>query len=452
VYKEGQKVWSEIVSKLKLQVSTSIFKTWFSGSFVLDYKLEGEKGLLIVGVKNNFLKEQIESRYRETIAQILEDCGHKNIDTVFVVASKEVSTPPVGAPIFTGVVPEYFVKSIRSDSFNPNHTFGNFVVGFSNNLAYLAANRVAEDLGGAYNPFLVYGSVGVGKTHLLQAIGNQVLSRVVDAKVLYVTAEKFTNDYLESLSNKTQAAFRQKYRSPHLLLVDDIQFLAGKESTQDEFFHTFNEICLSGRQVVVASDRHPRELGRLKERLVSRFLGGMSADIGLPDVEMRTAIIIAKCAERGVKLAPELIAWVAQESTGGVRELEGTLISMLAYMKINAGKASVDDIKSAITSSRRPTQSAPTPGRVIDAVSRHFKVDTLTLRGSSRKASLVLARQVLMYLLRTELGLPLEQIGELVGGRDHSTVIHGIDKINSLISSSQSNKDEVLRVQTLIHR
>ncbi len=452
MYKEGQKVWSDVVSRLKLQVSTSIFKTWFSGSFVLDYKLEGEKGLLIVGVKNNFLKEQIESRYRGTITQILEDCGQKNTDTVFVVANKEVSAPPVGAPIFTGVVPEYFVKSTRSDSLNPNHTFGNFVVGFSNNLAYLAANRVAEDLGGAYNPFLVYGSVGVGKTHLLQAIGNQVLSRVVDAKVLYVTAEKFTNDYLESLSNKTQAAFRQKYRSPHLLLVDDVQFLAGKESTQDEFFHTFNEICLSGRQVVVASDRHPRELGRLKERLVSRFLGGMSADIGLPDVEMRTAIIITKCAERGVKLAPELVAWVAQESTGGVRELEGTLTSMLAYMKINAGKASVDDIKSAITNSRRPTQSSPTTGRVIEAVSRHFRVDALALRGSSRKASLVMARQVLMYLLRKELGLPLDQIGELVGGRDHSTVIHGIDKINSLISSSQSNKDEVLRVQTLIHR
>jgi len=451
VYKEGQKVWSEIVSKLKLRVSTSIFKTWFSGSFVLDYKLEGGKGLLIVGVKNNFLKEQIESRYKETVTQILVDCGHKNTDAVFVVANKEAVAPLVSAPIFTGVVPEYFVKSTRADSLNPNHTFGNFVVGFSNNLAYLAANRVAEDLGGAYNPFLVYGAVGVGKTHILQAIGNQVLSRVVDAKVLYVTAEKFTNDYLESLRNKTQAAFRQKYRSPHLLLVDDVQFLAGKESTQDEFFHTFNEICLSGRQVVVASDRHPRELGRLKERLVSRFLGGMSADIGLPDAEMRTAIILAKCAERGVKLAPELVAWVAQESTGGVRELEGTLTSTLAYMKINAGKASVDDIKSAINNSRRPTQPAPTPGRVIEAVSKHFKVDALSLRGSSRKASLVLARQVLMYLLRTELGLPLEQIGELVGGRDHSTVIHGIDKINNLISSSQGKKDEVLRVQTLIH-
>lgn len=452
MYKEGQKVWSEIVSRLKLQVSTSIFKTWFSGSFVLDYKQEGERSLLIVGVKNNFLKEQIESRYKETVARLLIDCGHKNTDAIFVVAHKEAAAPAIGAPIFTGVAQEYFVKSTRADSLNPNHTFGNFVVGVSNNLAYLAASRVVEDLGGLYNPFLVYGSVGVGKTHLLQAIGNQILSKVVDAKVLYVTAEKFTNDYLESLSNKTQAAFRQKYRGPHLLLVDDVQFLAGKESTQDEFFHTFNEICLSGRQVVIASDRHPRELGRLKERLVSRFLGGMSADIGLPDVEMRTAIISAKCAERGVKLAPELITWVAQESTGGVRELEGTLTSMLAYMKINAGKVSVDDIKSSITNSRRPTQSSPTPGRVIEAVSRHFKIDTLSLRGSSRKASLVLARQVLMYLLRNELGLPLEQIGELVGGRDHSTVIHGIDKINGLISSNQNRKDEVLRVQTLIHR
>ncbi len=449
--KDGQKVWSDVCSRLKLQVSTSAFRTWFSGSFVLDSKQDGGKVLLVIGLKNNFLKEQVENRYMDIVARAISECGYKDTSAIFVVANREVKADSIGAPIFTGIVPEMIVKNIRSDSLNPNHTFSNFVVGYSNNLAYLAASKVAGNLGGAYNPLMIYGSVGVGKTHLLQAVGNQVLSRVLDSKVLYVTSEKFTNDFLESLRNKTQASFRQKYRSVDLLLVDDIQFLAGKESTQDEFFHTFNEICLSGKQVVLASDRHPKELGRLKERLVSRFLGGMTADIGLPDLEMRMAIIRAKCAERGIKLDHELVSWVAKESTGGVRELEGMLTSMLAYMKINAGKATVEEIKSAVSSNRPSIKNPPTPGRVIEAVCRHFKVDSISLRGSSRKAAIVLARQVLMYFLRTELGLPLEQIGDLVGGRDHSTVIHGVEKISRLISASQKKKDDILRIQSLIH-
>lgn len=449
--KDGQKVWSDVCSRLKSQVSTSTYRTWFFGSFVLDFKQEEGKPLLIVGVKNNFLKEQIENRYKDIVAKAFLDCGFGETSVIFVVAQKNIPRAPIVAPIFTGIVPEALARGVRSDSLNPNHTFGNFVVGFSNNLAYLAATKVAGDLGGSYNPLMVYGSVGVGKTHLLQAIGNQVLSKVIDAKVLYITSEKFTNDFLDSLRNKTQAAFRQKYRNVDLLLVDDIQFLAGKESTQDEFFHTFNEICLSGRQIVIASDRHPRELGRLKERLVSRFLGGMTADISLPDLEMRTAIIGAKCAERGVRLEAELINWVANESTGGVRELEGMLTSMLAYMKINGGRVTVEEIKSAVRGSKPATKDLPTPGRVIEVVSRHFKVDSLALRGSSRKASIVLARQVLMYFLRTELGLPLEQVGELVGGRDHSTVIHGVEKISRIISANQKKKDDILRIQSLIH-
>jgi len=449
--KDGQKVWSGVCSWLRQHVSASCYRTWFSGSFVLDSKQDNGKLLLVVGVKNNFLKEQIENRYKETVAKAILSCGYKDTSAIFVVASQKARPEPIVAPIFTGEATEMIAKNIRSDSLNPNHTFSNFVVGFSNNLAFLAASRVAGEIGGAYNPLMIYGSVGVGKTHLLQAVGNQVLSKIVDAKVLYVTSEKFTNDFLDSLRNKTQASFRQKYRRVDLLLVDDIQFLAGKESTQDEFFHTFNEICLSGKQIVLASDRHPRELGRLKERLVSRFLGGMTADIGLPDLEMRTAIIRAKCAERGIKLNPELVSWVAKESTGGVRELEGMLTSMLAYMKINAGKATVEEVKSAVLVNRHVAKNLPTPGRIIEAVCRHFKIDSSSLRGASRKATIVLARQVLMYFLRTELALPLEQIGDLVGGRDHSTVIYGVEKISKLILESQKKKDDILRIQSLIH-
>src|SRR3989338_8380014 len=251
---EGQKIWASILAGIKSQISSSTFKTWFAGSFVLDYnKTEKKNGLL---------------QTRE----------------FFVVSKNDwQGVLEKNEPLFSGVAPTYIGISRKIDGLNPNHTFENFVVGSSNNLAFLAFNQVGGNLGSVYNPLFVYGPTGVGKTHLLQACGNAVLLEIVDAKVLYVSAEKFTNDYIESLRDRTMAAFRQKYRGVDLLLVDDVQFLAGKESTQDEFFYTFNELYLSGRQIVLAADRHPRELGRLKERLVSRFLGGMAVDVARPD-------------------------------------------------------------------------------------------------------------------------------------------------------------------------
>lgn len=452
IYKDGQKVWGDVLSTLKTQVSSSNFKTWFSGSYVLDFKKNEGSNLLIVAVRNNFLKEQIENRFYSSISQIVKEKGLDDLSVIFVVSQKEQRVETETSPLFSGVAQQFMLTKKSFDTLSTNHTFKNFVVGSANNLAYLAASQVTSNLGTLYNPLLVYGQTGVGKTHLLQAIGNEVLARTVDAKVLYVTSEGFTNDYLESLGNRTQAAFRQKYRSPHLLIVDDIQFLAGKESTQDEFFHTFNELVLSGRQVVVACDRHPKELGRLKERLVSRFLGGMVVDIGLPDLETKMLIVKTKCAERGINLDLQVVEYIARECRGGARELEGVLTNVLANIRLAGGKMSPEDILAAVDKSKNTEVVRVSPKEVVSAVSKHFKVSVEDLRGASRRSSLVFARQIAMYLLRKDLNVPLEQIGDLLGGRDHSTVIYGVGKMENAVKQSSSLRDQILRVESFFNK
>lgn len=447
---EGQKVWSNILSGIKLQVSSSIFKTWFLGSYVVDYKQEESERMLVVGVRNNFLKEQVEKRFKEVVEGVAKEKGFSNVNVVFTVSEKETGNGLKSEPLFTGIAQNLFLSTKKRGGLNLSFTFENFVVGPSNNLAFVAASQVGSGLDVAYNPLLIYGPTGVGKTHLLQAIGNDVLAKTIEAKVVYVTAEGFTNDYIDSLRNRTQSLFRNKYRKSDLLVVDDIQFFAGKEGTQDEFFHTFNELALSGKQVVLACDKHPKDLGRLKERLASRFLGGMAVDIGLPDLEMKMAILKAKCHERGIELRDDIAAFMAENCQGGVRELEGVLISVLALLKISGGSFSVEELKKIIGERKKPVTTKPASSSITKAVSRHYNLKKEELEGLSRKARVVLARQVSMFFLRKILNLPLEEIGQILGGRDHSTVIHGIAKVEGIILKNPLKRDEILRIEAAI--
>lgn len=448
MYKHGQKVWSDVLLTFKSQVTSATFRTWFAGSYVLEYKTVGDKKLLIIAVGNSFLKEQIEKRYLPLINSFLLKKDLFDVEVLFVVSQKENKAVDVNAPLFSGKALELNTNYKKVESISVENSFDNFVVGQSNNLAYIAAKSISGSMGKIYNPFFIYGPTGVGKTHLLQAVGNDVLSNHVNGKVLYVTAEKFTNDYIESLKNKTQEAFRFKYRKVDLLLVDDVQFLAGKESTQDEFFHTFNDLLLSSKQVVLACDRHPRDLGRLKERLVSRFLGGMTVDIGLLDVEMKTAIIRLKCARRDIHLDSELVDFISQNSGGSARELEGLLTIVLAHIKIK-GSGDFSQIKAAVIKTSQDSQVKPTIASVTEAVSRHFKIDWGEIKGQSRKSKIVYARQAAMYFLRRDAGLSLGQIGDMLGGRDHSTVIHGVNKMENMVSLDVDKRDEILRIKSV---
>ena len=443
---EGKKIWKDILSGVRSQVSHSTFKTWFSGSYVLDFKTNTQKPTLIVALKNSFLKEQVETRYKPVIKKIIEKNGARRIEVIFVVAPKFDNKKSKAEPIFSGIPQAYYINSGKAEVLNPDYNFANFVVGPSNNLAYTAA-RQASSLSSTYNPLLIYGATGVGKTHLLQAIGNQMLATFEDAKIIYASSEKFTNEYIESLKNKTQGQFRNKYRTADLLLVDDIQFLAGKESTQDEFFYTFNDLSLSKKQIVLVTDKHPSTLGKIKERLISRFLGGMCVDIGLPDIEMRKAMIDVKCQARGISLPEEVSHFIAESCPGGARELEGLLISALSLSRLSGGKISLDEVKE-VTSNFANSQKAILPENVIRTVCEYFRIPEDDLVGSSRKASIVLARQILIYLLRKDLGLPLVRIGVLVGGRDHSTIIHSVEKLENQIQTDRNLKDEILRIRS----
>jgi chromosomal replication initiator protein len=443
---DGQKIWNSVLASLKAQFTSSAYRTWFSGSHVLEYKKQGEKTLMIVGVPNNFVKEQLEQRYYKEVEAELKK-HDMLVEIVYIISAKKERVAAKNEPILTGNVNNYF-GFVKSGGLNPSNVFENFVVGFSNNLAYLAATQVAKEPGKTYNPLLIYGPTGVGKTHLLQAIGNDIARNSDKAKIVYVSAEKFTNEFLESLRNKTQEAFRARYRKADVLLVDDVQFFAGKESTQDEFFFTFNELFISGRQIVCATDRHPREIRQLKERLMSRFVGGMAADVSLPDLEMKMAIVASKCKEKGVQLPSDIVAFIAQSCPGSARELEGALVSVLAQIKLSGGKLGIEELRLAFAQKQK-VHPVATPGKIIDAVCKHYKVKSADICGISRKADLVRARQTLMYLLRKELDLPLAQIGQLLGGRDHSTVIHSIEKINKT-QQETSKSDEILRIESLI--
>lgn len=441
------KVWSGVLAGVKSQVSSSAFRTWFSGSVLLEAKKTGGRDILVVGTRNNFLKEQLETKYLPLIAEQAKVVGFENCEFVFVVNSAKGEVPKA-EPLFSGVAPTYIASVRKADSLNPQHTFENFIIGPSNNLAHMACVQAAANLGSLYNPVYVYGPSGVGKTHLLQAFGNSVLSKVIDAKVLYVSSEKFTNDYIESLNNRTQQAFRQKYRNVDLLLVDDVQFFAGKEGTQDEFFHTFNELVLSGRQVVLAGDKHPKELVRLNERLASRFMGGMTVDISKADFELRCAILTAKCKEKGLFLSEEILGYIAQSCESGARELEGVLVQVLSMTRLTGADISLDDIKRTVEGRAKINVSkAVTSGQVISAVSKYFKVAGSDICGPKRKSKFVWARQVLMYLLRQDIKLPLESIGNLVGGRDHSTVLYGIEKVGKL-SADINIRDQIARIRS----
>lgn len=443
----AQKVWAGILSGIRAQVSSSAYKFWFSGSLVLELRKSGQRDVLVVATRNGYLKEQLETKYMPLILENAKNNGLINCEIIFVVSQKQKETKSPSEPLFSGVAPTYVNAFRKSEAISPNHTFGNFVVGSSNNLAYLAFSQAAGSVGSLYNPLVVYGPTGVGKTHLLQAFGNFVLGNVMDARVLYVSAEKFTNDFIESLRNHTQQSFRAKYRGVDVLLVDDAQFFSGKEGTQDEFFHTFEELTQAGRQVVLATDKHPKEIVKLKDRLASRLLGGMVVNVGKPDLEMRVAILRQKCQEKGVVLSGEILNYIAATAETGARELEGILVHVLALTKLSAGKITVPEIQNAISSVPKTVRAELTASDIISSVSRYFKVGREDLCGPRRKSSLVYPRQVLMYLMRQDLGLPLGKIGQYLGGRDHSTILYGVDKVESLLAVDQKKRDELYRIR-----
>jgi chromosomal replication initiator protein len=316
---------------------------------------------------------------------------------------------------------------------NPKYSLSNFVVGLTNNLAFAAAQAVAQNPGTTYNPLFIYGPSGVGKTHLMHAIGNTITAKDPRAKLVYVTSERFMNDFVDSIQNKKTNEFRSRYRNCSLLLIDDIQFIAGKDSTQEEFFHTFNELSTKNAQIVLTSDRPPNDMQKLETRLMSRFQGGLMVDIQLPDFDTRMAILRAKLSERGDTLPEEVLQLIAENITSNTRELEGKLISILSLLKLTNQPPTLEFIRAQIGKSTNAPGQTIDQKQVMTLIHRYFNIKPQDLTGPRRQKELVMPRQIAMYLLYEDCHLPFEKVGSLLGGRDHTTILHGVEKIKVAI-------------------
>jgi chromosomal replication initiator protein len=356
--------------------------------------------------------------------------------------------PPV--PQFTEAATRYSYS--KETGLNPKYVFENYVKGGSNRMACAAAEQVSENPGLAYNPLFIYGSVGVGKTHLLHAIGHKALQLRPNLAVLYVTSEKFTNDLINAIRDNRTEQFREHYRSIDILLIDDIQFIAGKEATQEEFFHTFNALYTANKQIVVTSDRAPKAMLVLEDRLRSRFEGGLISDVGLPDYEMRLLILQAKARYQAIPVTQEVLEFIARQVQSNIRELEGALTRVTAFAMHNNTSLTVDVAALALNEIMLNTRrQSLKPERIIDVVSQYFNVDVKEMQGRSRSQDIVLPRQVAMYIIREQTDSSLVEIGQKLGGRDHTTVMHAIDKIEHEYEVNNNLRSQVNAIVQYLH-
>lgn len=448
-----EQVWKDSLEIVKISVSPAIFSTWFSQTHLISLKETDDRVVVEIGCPTSFTKNTIESRYFGLIQDSLSKVVGKKCELLFTVKSNPSVVLKIdkNSPLFE--VEKDNKKSwevLQKARVRPSFTFENFAVSSSNQMAYAAAEAVSKDLGSAYNPLFIWGGVGVGKTHLMVSVGNSVLKKNDEKKVLFCTGEDFTNDIVEGIRNKTTQAFRNKYRKLDLLLIDDIQFIAGKDTVQEEFFHTFNAVTSVGGQIILTSDRPPSEISKLEERLRSRFEAGLIVDIAPPDFELRCAITQIKAKEKSVDLSSEQVQMIAANCEAA-RKIEGILTRILTEIHLKNIVVTNDLIESMFTKSLETSGkiTRSTPDEVVGAVSRYFQIGKRILLGQSRSRSIARPRQILMYLLRTHLGVQLEEVGKIVG-RDHTTVMHAVEKISGLATSDVQIREDILKIKQVI--
>jgi chromosomal replication initiator protein len=437
-------VWSAALGELQLQMTQATFDTWLRDSRLL----KEEDGTFVIGVKNGYAKDWLEHRLLATIKRTLARLTGRTVAVKFVVWSEQAQQQDE-VPLLNSPAQATERTPLASPAnLNPRYTFDSFVVGPGNRLAHAASMAVAESPANAYNPLFVYGGVGLGKTHLLHAIGH--ICQAQGQRVLYISSETFTNDLIEAIRSHTTDTFREKYRTADILLVDDIQFIAGKESTQEEFFHTFNALHGTGKQIVISSDRAPKAMGTLEERLCSRFEWGLIADIQPPDLETRIAILRSKSATCGTAVPDEILVLIASRIQSNIRELEGALNRVAALSRLTHQAPSPEVAETAL-SNLLPRHSKLTTEQIIETVAHHFGVEVTALQGRSRSRAVARPRQIAMYLIREETGASLPQIGASLGGRDHTTVLYGCARITDLIEEDANLRRAVITLRQQLY-
>jgi chromosomal replication initiator protein len=490
---DAKQVWRAALGELQVTLSPANFETWLRDTALV----EVDDTRFRISVPNGFAKDWLESRYRSLISQTLGRIVGYGVQVDFFVGATEpamdggaasgegttegadgvdlraedgpapvavgpgllprrVDAPPQRQPSPT---PQVRVEPGRvgggeggTSNINTRYTFSNFIVGSANRLAHAASLSVAERPGHAYNPLFLYGGVGLGKTHLMHAIGNQVAAKFPRKRVVYATSEKFTNEFITSIQQGKIDEFRARYRRIDLLLIDDIQFIADKERTQEEFFHTFNAIHEDGKQIVLSSDRPPKAILTLEERLRSRFEWGLIADLTAPDLETRIAILRAKAEEGAVPISSDVIEFIARKVVSNIRELEGALNRIVAYASMGAMPISIELAQAVLSNVLyNPKKRQITPERIVKAVSEYYGVGLDALKGQKRDKAIVVPRQIAMFLMREETDVSLLRIGAELGNRDHSTVLHACDKITRESGGNDELRREIAAVRELIY-
>ena len=444
-----------------MQTTRQEFDTWLRGTTLLAL----DENTATVGTTSPFHKEGLENRYLAPVRRSLGDVVGYPVQVRIVIATGAAlpridlgtTAASTNQPDDDGNPGERAVQldlssAMRMGMLNPKYTFARFIVGSSNRLAHAACLAVADTPGQAYNPLFLYGGVGLGKTHLLHAIGNYVLDRDPEINVLYVSSEKFTNDLINAIRRQQMDEFRLRYRNIDVLLIDDIQFIAGKEGTQEEFFHTFNTLHSAAKHIVISSDKPPKAILTLEERLRSRFEWGLIADVQPPDLETRTAILRTKADQMNVGVPDDVIDFLAHKVQSNIRELEGSLNRVAAFAELHGIPISVEMATSTLADLLGNVRRRRiTPDQIIVAVSEHFGVDIRVIQGRGRSRKIVVPRQVAMYLLREETECSLVDIGKLLGGRDHTTVMHGCDRIAEEINADTRLRNEVLAIRERLY-
>ena len=441
----ARQAWQAVLGQLQIEMAKATFDTWVRDLEFIAF----EDGTIIIGVQNAFARDWLDSRLTSTVTRLLTGFLNRTVEVRFVVWQEITPPETTSAPTEQKEEPETESSySTTNATLIPRYSFENFVVGASNRLAQAASMAVAENPAKAYNPLFLYGGVGLGKTHLLHAIGNECLKSGLF--MLYVSSEEFTNDLINAIrAHKTQA-FREKYRRIDVLLIDDIQFIAGKESTQEEFFHTFNTLHGQNKQIVLSSDRSPKNMITLEERLRSRFEWGLIADIQPPDLETRLAILRAKAERNGRQVPHEILEAIAQRMQSNIRELEGALNRILAYADLRGIPLASDMVDIALVD-LMPQHREVEPNQVVQMVAEAFGITVEQILARDRSRRVALPRQIAMYLLREESQISLPQIGDVLGGRDHTTVMYGCDKVAGLLEQDDRLRRRVVDIRDQLY-
>ncbi|MCX6786215.1 MAG: chromosomal replication initiator protein DnaA [Candidatus Kaiserbacteria bacterium] len=446
--KNLQELWEYIMTQVELSISPANFNTWFCSSFIVKIS---DDGVVYIGVPSQFFKDWYIKKFHTLLLKIIREVSYEFRNIEYLIVKDEHRKLPKETKKTSGILElpldEFYIN--KSDNLNPRYTFETFVVGSFNTLAYTAAQAALQRPGISYNPLFIYGGTGRGKTHLIQAIGNQFKKQFQGRKVFYLTSEKFAIDYTDSVQAGTANRFKDKYRQYDLLIMDDVQFLSKKEKTQEELFHLFNALHDTNKQIIFSSDCAPVIIPDIAERLKGRLASGMTVDIGEPDTESRMAIIQKKAALHGFMLSDEVIEYVATSMTGSIRELEGMVNSIVCHAQIKGYAPDIAEVRQSLRSFTRPQKNISVKN-IVDKVAEFYGIDQESIYEKTRRREVVRPRQVIMYILREDFNISYPTIGTKLGGRDHTTVIHSCEKIKREITVDTTLLKEIQSIRTIL--